>query len=80
MFTLTYNKQSKGYEYLACCPRGGLRTLNFVLNPEYPQQVRTGIVVSAEKGWWSDSGKLSLNRGKSTVYIYTSYLVKWVDY
>ncbi len=43
-------------------------------------QVRTVIVVSAEKGWWRDAGKLPLNRGKSAVYILTSYLVNWVDY
>ncbi len=42
-------------------------------------QVRTGIVVSAEKGWRRDAGKLSRNRGESAVYIYTSYLVNWVD-
>ncbi len=45
-----------------------------------PLQVRTGIVVSAEKGWRRDAGKLPLNRGKSAVYIYMPYLVKWVDY
>ncbi len=35
-----------------------------------PLQVRTVIVVSAEKGLRRDAGKLPLNRGKSAVYIY----------
>ncbi len=36
--------------------------------PPPPLQVRTGIVVSAEKGWRRDAGKLPMNRGKSAVY------------
>ncbi len=36
-----------------------------------PLQIRTGIVVSAEKGWRREAGKLPMNRGKSAVYIYT---------
>ncbi len=36
-----------------------------------PHRFRTGIVVSAEKGWRRDAGKLSRNRGESAVYIYT---------
>ncbi len=28
-FTLTYNKYNKVYAYSPCCPRGGLRALNF---------------------------------------------------
>ncbi len=49
-FTLTYNKQSKGYMYvyLTCCPRGG---------------------------GGGDAGKLSRNRGKSAVYIYTPLIL-----
>ncbi len=39
-----------------------------------PPKVRIGIVVSAEKGWRLDAGKLSRNRGKSAVYIYTHLL------
>ncbi len=51
-FTLTYNNYNKVSAYSACCPRGGLRALNFGPNSEYPPpQVRTGIVVSVEKGW-----------------------------
>ncbi len=49
-----------------------------------PYQIRTGIVVSAEKGWRRDAGKLPMNRGKSAVYIYTPLilltgLINWVD-
>ncbi len=68
---------NKVYAYLACCLRGGLRARNFGPNPEYPPplQVRTGIVVSVEKGWWRDAGKLSRNRGKSAVYIYTPLIL-----
>ncbi len=33
-----------------------------------PLQIRTGIVVSAEKGWRRDAGKRPMNRGKSAVY------------
>ncbi len=40
-----------------------------------PLQVRTVIVVSAEKGWRRDAGKLPLNRGKSAVYIYTPLIL-----
>ncbi len=40
-----------------------------------PLQVRTGIVVSAEKGWRRDAGKLSRNRGKSAVHIYTPLIL-----
>ncbi len=40
-----------------------------------PLQVRTEIVVSAEKGWQKDAGKLSRNRGKSAVYIYTPLIL-----
>ncbi len=47
-----------------------------------PTQDRTVIIVSAEKGWRRDAGKLPMNRGESAVCIYThsSYLVNWVDY
>ncbi len=45
-----------------------------------PRRFGTEIVVSAEKGWQRDAGKVSRNRGESAVYIYTSYLVNWVDY
>ncbi len=37
-----------------------------------PLQIRTGIVVSAEKGWRRDAGKLPMNRGKSAVYTVSS--------
>ncbi len=40
-----------------------------------PLQVRTVIVVSAEKGWRRDAGKLPLNRGKSAVYLYTPLIL-----
>ncbi len=40
-----------------------------------PLQIRTGIVVSAEKGWRRDAGKLPMNRGKSAVYIYTPLIL-----
>ncbi len=70
-FTLTYNKQSK----VMCiwrAIRGEGSELGILARTQItPQQVRIGIVLSAEKGWRRDAGKLSRNRGKSPVYIYT---------
>ncbi len=68
-FTIPYIHEFTVYAYLSCCLREWLRALNLGPNPEHPLQVRTGIVVSAKKGWRMDAVKLPKNRGKSAVCI-----------
>ncbi len=53
-FTLTYNKQSKGYAYLACCPVRGVRARLITPKP--------GVLpLSRERG--SELGNYSQARG-----------------
>ncbi len=49
--------------------RGEGSELGILAQTQSSPQFRKGIVVSAEKGWRRDAGKLPMNRGKSAVYI-----------
>lgn len=51
-FTLTYN-QSKGYAYLSCCLRGGLRP------------IRANLMSSRRRNWWLTSGNKSVRTSRS---------------